>query len=137
MTFSHGDYAKIDAIPGKASISKALFQKSLACYPDHRSYLGLGLLYQQEGSLEKSIRILDQGLVHYGSSMDLNICQGINYMNLKYFDRALTYFLDYQDQEHVRPYIIKCREALGESRGQKSGDRRQKSEDRSQNFVKR
>ncbi|MFC1876950.1 radical SAM protein [Thermodesulfobacteriota bacterium] len=112
MTFSHGDYAKIDAIPGKASIAKALFKKSLACYPDHRSYLGLGLLYQQEGSLEKSTRILDQGLVHYGSSMDLKICQGINYMNLNDYDRALTYFLDYQDQEHVRPYIIKCYEAI-------------------------
>ena len=111
MTFSHGDYAKIDAIPGKASIAKALFQKSLACHPDHRSYLGLGLLYQQEGSLEKSIRILDQGLAHFDGSMDLNVCQGINYMNLKNYDRALSYFLDYKDQAHVSPYITKCYEA--------------------------
>ena len=115
MTFSHGDYSKIDAIPGKKSISEALFQKSLACYPDHRSYLGLGMLYQQEGAFEKSIRILDQGLIHFGSSMDLRVCQGINYMNLKDFDRALTYFLDYKDQEHVGPYIIQCYEAMGKS----------------------
>ncbi len=113
MTFSHGDYSKIDAIPGKKSISEALFQKSLACYPDHRSYLGLGMLYQQEGAFEKSIRILDQGLIHFGSSMDLRVCQGINYMNLKDFDRALTYFLDYKDQEHVGPYIIQCYKAMG------------------------
>jgi len=118
ITFSHGDYSKIDAIPGKKSISEALFQKSLACYPDHRSYLGLGMLYQQEEAFEKSIRILDQGLIHFGSSMDL--CQGINYMNLKDFDRALTYFLDYKDQEHVGPYINKCYKAI-----------------RSQNFMKR
>jgi radical SAM superfamily enzyme YgiQ (UPF0313 family) len=111
MTFSHGDYSKIDTIPGKVSISKALFQKALACYPDHRSYLGLGLLYQQEGSFEKSIRILDQGLAHFDSSMDLNVCQGINYMNLNDYGRALTYFLDYKDQEHVGPYITKCYEA--------------------------
>jgi anaerobic magnesium-protoporphyrin IX monomethyl ester cyclase len=108
MTFSHGDYSKIDAIPGKKSISEALFQKSLACYPDHRSYLGLGMLYQQERAFEKSIRILDQGLIHFENSMDLRVCQGINYMNLKDFDRALTYFLDYKDQEHVGPYIIQC-----------------------------
>jgi len=120
MTFSHGDYSEIDAIPGKKSISKSLFQKSLACSPDHRSYLGLGMLYQQEGSFEKSIRILDQGLIHFDSSMDLRVCQGINYMNLKDFDRALTYFLDYKDQEHVGPYIIQCYEAI-----------------RSQNFMKR
>ncbi len=113
MTFSHGDYSKVDAIPGKKSISKALFQKSLALYPDHRSYLGLGLLYQQEGLFDKSIQVLDQGLAHHGSSMDLSICQGINYMNLKAYDRALTYFLDYKDQEQVGPYITQCYEALG------------------------
>ena len=112
MTFSHGDYAKIDAIPDKLSIAKALFQKSLACYPDHRSYLGLGLLYQQEGFHVKSIRILDQGLVHYGSSMDLNVCQGINYMNSSDYGKALTYFLDYKDQAHVGPYITRCYEAM-------------------------
>jgi anaerobic magnesium-protoporphyrin IX monomethyl ester cyclase len=115
MTFSHGDYSKIDAIPGKKSISEALFQKSLACYPDHRSYLGLGMLYQQERAFEKSIRILDQGLIHFDSNMDLRVCQGINYMNLKDFDRALTYFLDYKDQEHVGPHINKCYKAMGES----------------------
>lgn len=111
MTFSHGDYAKIDAIPGKTSISKMLFQKSLVFYPDHRSYLGLGLLYQKEGAFEKSIRVLDQGLAHFDDSMDLNVCQGVNYMNLNDYDKALAYFLDYKDQEHVGPYIMKCYEA--------------------------
>lgn len=111
MTFSHGDYAKIDAIPGKTSISKMLFQKSLGFYPDHRSYLGLGLLYQKEGAFEKSIRVLDQGLAHFDDSMDLNVCQGVNYMNLNDYDKALAYFLDYKDQEHVGPYIMKCYEA--------------------------
>jgi tetratricopeptide (TPR) repeat protein len=113
MTFSHGDYAKIDAIPGKTSIAKALFQKSLVFYPDHRAYLGLGLLYQREGAPEDSIGILDQGLTHFHDSMDLNVCQGINYMNLNHYDKALAYFLDHGDQEHVRPYITKCYEALG------------------------
>ena len=102
MTFSHGDYSKIDAIPDKTSIAKALFLKSLACYPDHRSYLGLGLLYQRERSFEKSIQILDQGLIHFDSSMDLNICQGINYMNRNDYDTALSYFLDYKDQDACR-----------------------------------
>jgi len=113
MTFSHGDYSKINAIPEKKSIAKALFQKSLGFYPDHRSYLGLGLLYQQKGLLEKSIQILDQGLAHYNDSMDLSICQGVNYMNQKAYDRALTYFLDYKDQEQVRPFITQCYDALG------------------------
>jgi anaerobic magnesium-protoporphyrin IX monomethyl ester cyclase len=111
MTFSHGDYSKIDVIPEKKAIAETLFKKSLAFCPDHRSYLGLGMLYQQQASFDKSIRILDQGLLYFGSSVDLNICQGINYMNLRDFNRALTYFLDYQDQEQVRPYIIQCQEA--------------------------
>jgi hypothetical protein len=115
MTFSHGDYSKIDVIPDKKAIAETLFKKSLAFCPDHRSYLGLGMLYQQQASLDKSIQILDQGLLYFGSSVDLNICQGINYMNLRDFNRALTYFLDYQDQEQVRPYIMKCYEAMGKS----------------------
>jgi len=112
MTFSHGDYSNVDAIPGKKTISETLFLKALAFYPDHRSYLGLGMLYQQQASFDQSIQILDQGLLHFGSSMDLNICQGINYMNLKDFNRALTYFLDYQDQDQVRPYIVECQDRL-------------------------
>jgi radical SAM superfamily enzyme YgiQ (UPF0313 family) len=112
LTFSHGDYSKIDAIPDKAKISEMLFNKALAFYPDHRSYLGLGLLYQHQGLFEKSIQILDQGLTHFDNSMDLNVCQGINHMNLKKYDKALTYFHDYTDQERVRPYIARCNQAL-------------------------
>ena len=112
MTFNHGDYSKIDTIPGKTTISETLFRKALAFYPDHRSYLGLGMLYQKQASFDKSIQTLEQGLLHFGSSMDLNICQGINYMNLNDFNRALTYFLDCQEQDQVRPYIVKCREEI-------------------------
>lgn len=115
MTFSHGDYAKIDAIPGKASIAEALFKKALTFYQDHRSFLGLGLLYQKEGFPQKSIQILDQGLGHFGNSMDLNVCQGINYMNLKAYDKALTYLLDFKNHARVRPFITQCYEALGKS----------------------
>ena len=115
LTFSHGDYSKIDAIPDKTTLSETLFKKALTFYPDHRSYLGLGLLYQQQGFFNKSIQILDQGLTHFNGSMDLNICQGINHMNLKNYDRALSYFNDYSTQERVRPYIAECRRAMGRS----------------------
>jgi radical SAM superfamily enzyme YgiQ (UPF0313 family) len=112
MTFSHGDYAEIESIANKKNIAESLFSKALDFHPDHRAYLGLGVLYQKQGLLNKSIQILNQGRVHFKNSMDLKICQGINYMNQDRFDKALHYFLDYEDHSHVRPYIRQCYAAI-------------------------
>jgi len=113
LTFSHGDYADIDAIPGdKTIIAEKLFQKALTHHADHRSFLGLGMLYQQQGRQRESIRILKQGLDCFADSMDLKICQGINYMNQGRFQTALKYFKDYQDQPPVRVYIDQCRTGI-------------------------
>ena len=109
LTLSHGDYAAIDAIPGdKANMAETLFYKALALDADHRSYLGLGMIYQQQGRHQKSIHILDQGLSHFADSMDLKICQGINYMNQGHFEKALHYFKAYQDRPQVKEYINQC-----------------------------
>jgi hypothetical protein len=113
LTFSHGDYAANDAIPGdKTIIAENLFQKALTLNTDHRSFLGLGMLYQQQGRQRESISILNQGLDCFADSMDLKICQGINYMNQGRFQTALQYFKDYEDQAPVRAYIDQCRTGL-------------------------
>ncbi len=113
LTFSHGDYADLDAIPGdKSAIAESLFLKALARHADHRSYLGLGVLYQQQGRHQDSIRILKLGLNHFTENMDLKICQGINYMNQSHFKKALQYFKDYQDQPQVHAYISQCHSGI-------------------------
>jgi len=113
LTFSHGDYAAMDMIPGdKTAIAETLFHKALARHADHRGYLGLGLIYQQQGRHRESIRIVNQGLDHFADSMDLKICQGINYMNMGRFQKALPFFKDHSDQTQVRAYIDRCRTGL-------------------------
>jgi radical SAM superfamily enzyme YgiQ (UPF0313 family) len=119
MTFTHGDYAKIDAIADKEALAEKLFLTSLSYFPDHRAYLGLGILYQKQRSFKKSMGILNQGVSHFPNSMDLKICQGINHMNLNNFDEALTIFLEYQTQPQVIPYIIHCYQAKGDSNSAK------------------
>ena len=114
MTFTHGDYAKIDAIADKEKIAERLFLKSLSYFPDIRAYLGLGILYQKRRFFQKSMEIIAQGLSHFSGSMDLNICQGINHMNLNNFDKALSIFIEYQTQPHVIPYIIHCYQEKGD-----------------------
>jgi hypothetical protein len=114
MTFTHGDYAKIDAIADKEAIAEKLFLKSLSYFPDFRAYLGLAILYQKQRLFQKSMGVISQALSHFSGSMDLHICQGVNHMNLNDFDRALSIFLDYQTQPHVIPYIIHCYQEKGD-----------------------
>ncbi len=114
MTFTHGDYAKIDAIAEKEMIAEKLFLKSLSYFPDIRAYLGLGILYQKQRSFQKSMEIIAQGLSHFSEGMDLRICQAINHMNLKNFDAALSIFLEYQTLPHVISYIIECYRQIGD-----------------------
>lgn len=108
MTFIQGDYAKIDAIPHKVSLAEKLFRRALSYAPDHRSFLGLGMLYQQQRAFTDSIRVLEKGLSFFPESDPMKICTGINYMNTERFDKALSCFEKIQDAEPVADYIREC-----------------------------
>ena len=113
MTFSHGDYAAIDSVEGKENIAQLLYARALAYAPDHRAFLGLGIIKQKNRATDESIRILQQGLSHYPESQHLNMCQGINFMNKAKFDRALACFEKVPQGQGAEPYIAQCRNALG------------------------
>ncbi len=89
LTFSHGDYSKIQEVKQKVETAEKLFRKSLSYYPDHRAYLGLGMLHQRKGEFKESVKILEEGLSHWPESEDLNLCLGISTMNLQDFRTAL------------------------------------------------
>jgi len=55
MTFSHGDYSKIEAIKDKGGIAEELFKKSLSYYPNQRAYLGLWMIEQKRRAFEKGL----------------------------------------------------------------------------------
>lgn len=112
MTFTHGDYATIDAIADKEILAETLFVKALSYFPNIRAYLGLGILYQKQKSFQKSMEIVAQGLLHFSESMDLLLCQGINHMNLKNFGAALSLLLKYQNHPQAIPYIAECRRQM-------------------------
>lgn len=114
MTFTHGDYASIDAIKEKDKIAERLFLKSLDCYPDHRAYLGLGIIKQKKGEHEESVRILSQGTEYFSDSEPLNICLGISCLNLGEPHKALLCFLKFQDSYDAVYYTAQCYKTLGD-----------------------
>ena len=113
MTFSHGDYSKIEAIQEKEKAAEKLFKKSLDYFPDHRAYLGLGILKQNEGEFRGAVNILLEGVRHFPSSEELNICLGINHINLGEYREALGVLLNHQESQQARYHIARCHRALG------------------------
>ena len=112
MTFSHGDYAKIEAIPHKDKPAKRLYRKSLDFAPNDRAYLGLGMIKQRERAFRESITLLDEGLGVFPENDPLKLCKGISHMNLGEFQRALSCFEGIRDSKQAKPYIKECHKAL-------------------------
>ncbi|GBC63575.1 B12-binding domain-containing radical SAM protei n [Desulfonema ishimotonii] len=124
MTFTHGDYAQNDAIPDKEKTGEILCRRALAYHPDHRAFWGLGMLMQQRRQSDAAVRILEQGLVHYPDSEDLNLCMAVSLMNLGRFEQALTYLLRFRDSRQMAYYIIQCYRALGDAENEAAFARR-------------
>jgi radical SAM superfamily enzyme YgiQ (UPF0313 family) len=112
LTFSHGEYAAIDDIPEKKKTAEGLFRRALFFHPDHRAYLGLGMLIQQRKDFADSIRILEEGIGHFPKSEELLTCMGINHMNLGDFRSALDCFAPFEGSGRVDGHIAECRRRL-------------------------
>jgi len=113
MTFSHGDYSNIDVIKDKDKIAEKLFKKSLAYYPNQRAYLGLGLIQQNRKAFEEAVKVLAEGVKLFPESEELNLCLGINYMNLGDYNRALVCLLKFRHSKEAAYYIARCKELGG------------------------
>ncbi len=113
MTFSHGDYAGIQAIPDRDDVAEMLYRRALAYAPDHRAYLGLGILQQKKGAFRESAETLMDGAARYPESAELAICLGISRMNLGEFKAALDQFRKFPGSEQARQHAAECRRALG------------------------
>ncbi|MBE0425808.1 MAG: radical SAM protein [Nitrospirae bacterium] len=114
MTFSLGDYASIEAIPDKEKVAQRLYERSLSYYPDHRAYLGLGILMQKQKKYEESIRILSEGIKLFPESESLAICLGISCMNLGKYEEAMKCFLKFPNSTDALRYSAICYRALGD-----------------------
>ncbi|SPD71842.1 Radical SAM domain protein [uncultured Desulfobacterium sp.] len=114
MTFSHGDYAGVEAIKEKIKIAEQLFKSSLNYQLNHRAYLGLGMIKQQDRKSDQATQILMEGVKYFPESEQLNLCLAINYMNTGEFKKALDCLLKFRHSPEAIPYIARCYEALGE-----------------------
>ncbi|HKI47999.1 MAG TPA: radical SAM protein, partial [Desulfobacteria bacterium] len=112
MTFSHGDYAKIEAIPYQKETAERLYRRSLDYAPNHRAYLGLGMMKQREGRFRESITLLNEGLVIFPDNDQMKLCKGINHMNLEEFREALGSFRGIRQSEQAKSYMDECRRLL-------------------------
>jgi anaerobic magnesium-protoporphyrin IX monomethyl ester cyclase len=112
MTFTHGDYAHMEGIKGKDQMAEKLYRKALHYHPDHRAYLGLGILCQKRQNYEASLSILLEGIDHFPQSEQLYLCLGITYMNLGRFKEALSSFDHCKDSTEADRFISACNRAL-------------------------
>jgi len=112
MTFDHGDYSRVDTIEKKSEIARHLYEKALGFYPDPRAYLGLGIYHQKSGNYEASQQILATGISQFPDHEPLNICQGVSYMNLGLYEKALDSLLPRQQSIEARNLIAGCYQAL-------------------------
>ena len=112
MTFSHGDYARIEAIPQKQEMAERLYGQSLAYAPNARAYLGIGMIRQHERDFRESIRILAEGIRHFPENEQMHLCMALSHMNLGQYAEALPYLEKFRNSRQAAPYIEECRRRL-------------------------
>jgi radical SAM superfamily enzyme YgiQ (UPF0313 family) len=114
MTFSHGDYARIEAVPDPEGTAETLFRRSLGYHPDHRAFLGLAVLHQKRGEHREAARLLEEGLIRFPESEPLSLCLGISLMGLGRLEEALALFERFPGSREAAEYAERCRGRLGE-----------------------
>jgi len=114
MTFSHGDYASIEAIPEKDNVAQRLYERSMSYYPNQRAYLGLGIIKQKQRKYEESMQILSEGVKHFPESEPIAMCLGISYMNLGRYEEALECFQKFPESGEALQYVATCYHAMGD-----------------------
>ena len=114
MTFTHGDYSENPMIKEKEKTAEFLYTRALDYHPDHRAFLGLGILFQKQGRYNESIHVLQKGINHYPKSEQLHVCLGVSFMNVGDFKTAISHFLKFPPTHQTAPYIATCYRAIGE-----------------------
>ncbi|WP_462325545.1 B12-binding domain-containing radical SAM protein [Desulfoplanes sp.] len=109
MTFSHGDYAAISAVPEKLETAQTLYQRALEYGPSARAYLGLGMLAQKQRDMQACLNIVKKGLAHFPDDENLHQCMGIALMNLARFGEALEHFVPFEHTGRSKRFIEICR----------------------------
>jgi anaerobic magnesium-protoporphyrin IX monomethyl ester cyclase len=109
LTFTHGDYATMDAIAGKARLAERLFRRALEYYPHQRAYLGLGILLQKRGRHEACHGLLGDAVERYPRAKELHLCLAVSLINLGHFNQAIEVLTPFQEDPQAAAYLNHCR----------------------------
>jgi tetratricopeptide (TPR) repeat protein len=93
-----------------------LYKKALFYYPDHRAFLGAGIIYQKKGYDLESTKFIEMGLKYYPKSEPLHLCLGVSFMNMGNYESALDIFEKFPDSAHAKDYRNVCREAIAQKK---------------------
>ncbi len=113
MTFHRGDYSRVEAVTGKASLARRLYSRALGFHPNPRAFLGLGMLDQESGDAASAEKNLREGLRLFPDDMSLGLCFGILLMNQGGFEEAMEILSRFRDNPDIRFYLDECRRMLG------------------------
>lgn len=109
MTFTHGDYADIEEIPGKDGLAQELFQRALTHYPHQRALLGLGILFQKAGRHRECRALLGKAVDRYPQSKELNLCLAVSHIALGEAGRAIDILTPFKTDPQAAAYLDHCR----------------------------
>lgn len=118
MSFDSGEYSGVEALGDSKKIAEKLYRKSLEYHPVSRAFLGLGMIRQKNRDYAESIEVLSEGIKHFPDDEQINLCQGISYMNLGQFDKALSFLLKFQESAQTLNFIAACYRELNDGQNE-------------------
>lgn len=114
LSFTHGEYAGVEALGDRNDIAEKLYRKSLQYHPAARAYLGIGMIRQKNRDYAESIEVLSKGVEHFPDDEQINICLGISYMNLGQFNKALSFLLKFPQSPQALNFTAACYRELND-----------------------
>ncbi len=120
LTFSHGDYAANPLVENSLPTAVKLFERSLAYHPDHRAFWGLGLVYQHMRRFEESVAVLQRGIDHHKSSVDLHMALAHSLMRLNRCGKARQYLEAFPDHPQTVEQLVRCCRLMEDREGEQT-----------------
>jgi tetratricopeptide (TPR) repeat protein len=120
LTFSHGDYATNPLVKDNLATAVMLFERSLHYHPDHRAFWGLGLVYQHLRRFDESLAILQRGIAHHKTSIDLRMALANSLMRLNRYPEAHQCLEAISDHPRAVEQLIRCCRFMGDREGEKT-----------------
>jgi len=120
LTFSHGDYAINPQVENNLATAVMLFERSLHYHPDHRAFWGLGLVYQHLRRFDESLAVLQQGIQHHKTSLDLHMALANSLMRLHRYPEARQCLEAIPDHPRAVEQLIRCCRFMGDREGEQT-----------------